>query len=121
MEDVLKVQNEIRPRCEGKQRCSSWGDLVPITTRSFFLKSGWRQFSAGYEFAHRDDYEGRKVIPGIVIDADTRNIEELTETPDEKRFNPRKSSDDMVKLDSSGFTFSDYNGMMTEMKDNRWL
>ena len=33
--------------------------------------------SAGYEFAHRDDYEGRKVIPSIVVDADTRNIEEL--------------------------------------------
>jgi nitrogenase molybdenum-iron protein alpha chain len=30
---------------------------------------------AGYEFAHRDDYEGREVIPTIKEDADSKNIE----------------------------------------------
>jgi nitrogenase molybdenum-iron protein alpha chain len=118
MENVLKVQNEIRPRCEGKTAMLFVGGSRAHHYQELFAEIGMETLSAGYEFAHRDDYEGRKVIPGIVIDADTRNIEELTVTPDEKRFNPRKSSDDMVKLDSSGFTFSDYNGMMTEMKDN---
>ena len=32
--------------------------------------------AAGYEFAHRDDYEGRRVLPTIKVDADTRNIGE---------------------------------------------
>lgn len=41
---------------------------------------------AGYEFAHRDDYEGREVIPTIKTDADSKNIEEMTVQPDEKHF-----------------------------------
>jgi nitrogenase molybdenum-iron protein alpha chain len=38
---------------------------------------GMETIAAGYEFAHRDDYEGRRVLPTIKIDADSRNIEEL--------------------------------------------
>ncbi|MDD4138034.1 MAG: nitrogenase component 1, partial [Methanoregula sp.] len=37
---------------------------------------------AGYEFAHRDDYEGRQVIPTIKSDADSKNIPELHLAPD---------------------------------------
>lgn len=41
---------------------------------------------AGYEFAHRDDYEGRDVIPHIKIDADSRNIPDLKVEKDEKNY-----------------------------------
>jgi nitrogenase molybdenum-iron protein alpha chain len=41
---------------------------------------------SGYEFAHRDDYEGREVIPSIKIDADSKNIEELHVEKDEKNY-----------------------------------
>ncbi len=118
MENVLKVQGEIRPRCEGKKAMLFVGGSRAHHYQELFTEIGMETLSAGYEFAHRDDYEGRKVIPGIVVDADTRNIEELTVTPDEKRYNPRKKNDEMQKLESAGFTFNDYNGMMTEMKDN---
>jgi biopolymer transport protein ExbD len=33
-----------------------------------------------FEFAHRDDYESRRVIPSIKVDADSRNIEELPQS-----------------------------------------
>ena len=46
--------------------------------------------SAGYEFAHRDDYEGRNVIPFLKVDADSRNIEELEVQPDPERFRPAR-------------------------------
>jgi nitrogenase molybdenum-iron protein alpha chain len=118
MENVLKVQSEIRPRCEGKKAMLFVGGSRAHHYQELFAEIGMETLSAGYEFAHRDDYEGRKVIPGIVVDADTRNIEELTVTPDEKRYNPRKKNDEMQRLESAGFTFNDYNGMMTEMKDN---
>lgn len=118
MDNVLKVQGEIRPRCEGKKAMLFVGGSRAHHYQELFTEIGMETLSAGYEFAHRDDYEGRKVIPGIVVDADTRNIEELTVTPDEKRYNPRKKNDEMQKLESAGFTFNDYNGMMTEMKDN---
>jgi nitrogenase molybdenum-iron protein alpha chain len=71
--------------------------------------------AAGYEFAHRDDYEGRKVLPNIVVDADSRNIEELTVVPDETRYNPRITEEERAAREAAGFTFSDYRGMMPEM------
>ncbi len=118
MADVIEAQNEVRPRCEGRRAMLFVGGSRAHHYQELFYEIGMETISAGYEFAHRDDYEGRKVIPEIVIDADTRNIEELTVAPDEKLFNPRKNSEEMKNFESSGFEFSDYNGMMTEMKDN---
>ncbi len=47
---------------------------------------GMEMIIAGYEFAHRDDYEGRQVIPSIRTDADSKNIPELHLAPDEKMY-----------------------------------
>lgn len=113
---VIKVQDDVRPRCEGKRAMLFVGGSRAHHYQELFAEIGMETISAGYEFAHRDDYEGRKVIPEIVIDADSRNIEELTITPDEKRYAPRMDSDAKSVLESSGFSFNDYNGMMTEMK-----
>ena len=71
--------------------------------------------AAGYEFAHRDDYEGRQALPKIKLDADSRNIEELTITPDEKLYNPRKSAEKLEEMKEGGFTFNDYTGMIPDM------
>jgi nitrogenase molybdenum-iron protein alpha chain len=73
---------------------------------------------AGYEFAHRDDYEGRKVLPDIKLDADSRNIEELEVEPDPENYKPRKSPEEMAALEAKGYTFKDYEGMMPEMPKN---
>ncbi len=45
--------------------------------QDLFEEIGMETIAAGYEFAHRDDYEGRRVLPTIKVDADSRNIEEL--------------------------------------------
>ena len=45
--------------------------------QELFNEMGMQTIAAGYEFAHRDDYEGRHVLPDIRVDADSRNIEEL--------------------------------------------
>ena len=73
--------------------------------------------SAGYEFAHRDDYEGRKVIPDIKIDADTRNIEDLVVEKDDKLFREDLVAKKAAML-NKGYAFSDYEGMMPEMSKN---
>ncbi len=52
--------------------------------------------AAGYEFAHRDDYEGRRVLPTIKVDADSRNIEELHVDPDPERYRARATSEEMA-------------------------
>ena len=48
---------------------------------------------------------------------DSRNIEEISVAPDEKRFRPRKSPEEMDKLKNSGVTFEEYRGMMADMED----
>ncbi len=118
MLDVEKAQKDVRPRCEGKKAMLFVGGSRAHHYQELFREIGMETLSAGYEFAHRDDYEGRQVIPSIVVDADTRNIEELTVTPDEKFFSPRKSTNEMSDMNSRGMEFSDYSGMMPEMKEN---
>lgn len=114
---VNAVREAIVPRVEGKLAMMFVGGSRAHHYQDLFNELKIRTVSAGYEFAHRDDYEGRKVIPNIKIDADTRNIEELTVTKDEAHFRP-----DLVakkaKLEKSGFRFKDYDGMMPEMKKN---
>jgi nitrogenase molybdenum-iron protein alpha chain len=72
--------------------------------------------AAGYEFAHRDDYEGRRVLPNLKVDADSRNIEELHVEPDPNRFQPRLSEEDVERLEKAGLKLSEYEGMMAEMQ-----
>ena len=67
-----------RPRLEGKRECSCTSAAAGRTIiRTCSAEIGMEAVSAGYEFAHRDDYEGRNVLPSIKVDADSRNIEEL--------------------------------------------
>ena len=47
---------------------------------------GMKTVLAAYEFAHRDDYEGREIIDTIKEDADSKNIESITVTPDPEKF-----------------------------------
>ena len=110
------VQEEIRARCQGKRAALFVGGSRAHHYQQLFFELGMDVVSAGYEFAHRDDYEGRRVLPTIKVDADSRNIEELKVEPDPARFKPRKSSAQLDALKAGGFTFSDYEGMMAEMK-----
>jgi nitrogenase molybdenum-iron protein alpha chain len=78
--------------------------------QEIFSELGVATVMAGYEFAHRDDYEGRKVIPDIKPDADSKNIEELTVGPDASRYcEPDK--DKIKKLIAEGVPVNEYEGM----------
>jgi nitrogenase molybdenum-iron protein alpha chain len=117
MEEVEKVRLDVRSRCEGKTAALFVGGSRAHHYQDLLREIGMKIVSAGYEFAHRDDYEGREVIPSIVVDADSRNIEELTVTPDPERYRPRISPEEKARRESEGFAFSDYEGMMKEMED----
>lgn len=112
---VEAVRNEVRPKVEGKTAMMFVGGSRAHHYQELFKELGIEVIAAGYEFAHRDDYEGRRVIPNIKIDADSRNIEELTVKKDDALFrdelaNKKKS------LEEKNFEFEDYEGMMPEMK-----
>lgn len=110
------IQAEIKAKHQGKKAAIFVGGSRAHHYQDLFADIGIETVSAGYEFAHRDDYEGRDVLPNIKIDADSRNIEELDVEPDETRFRPRISPEAKQKLIDAGFAFSDYLGMMREMK-----
>jgi nitrogenase molybdenum-iron protein alpha chain len=118
MAEVEKVRDEVRRRCEGKVAMLFVGGSRAHHYQDLFAEIGMKTVAAGYEFAHRDDYEGRRVLPDIKIDADSRNIEELEVHPDSQRFRPRKSAGAEERLGARGFRFKDYDGMMPEMGEN---
>jgi len=115
MPAVKAVMDDVRPRTEGKTAMLFVGGSRAHHYQELFNEIGMRTISAGYEFAHRDDYEGRHVIPEIKIDADSRNIEELEIEPCAENYNPRKSEEELKKLEEAGFKFKEYAGMIPDM------
>lgn len=116
MAAVRPIQTELKAKHQGKKAALFVGGSRAHHYQELFADIGIETISAGYEFAHRDDYEGRDVLPSIKVDADSRNIEELSVEADAERFRPRISPEAKAKLVEAGFTFSDYQGMMREMK-----
>ena len=53
---------------------------------------------AGYEFGHRDDYEGREVIPNIKHDGDSKSIESITVSKVPDKYKVRLSEERYAKL-----------------------
>jgi nitrogenase molybdenum-iron protein alpha chain len=118
MVEVEKVRDEVKARCQGKTAVLYVGGSRAHHYQELLQEIGINILSAGYEFAHRDDYEGRKVMPSIVVDADSRNIEELKVEADADRYNPRISEKEKAGREAAGYTFDDYRGMMAEMENS---
>jgi nitrogenase molybdenum-iron protein alpha chain len=117
MTEVLKTQFDVRSRCQGKTAMLFVGGSRAHHYQTLFAEMGMKTVAAGYEFAHRDDYEGRSVLPTIKVDADSRNIEQLEVVPDETRYAPRRSPGELVQLQTDGLEFNGYQGMMPEMEE----
>jgi nitrogenase molybdenum-iron protein alpha chain len=117
MTAVLETQFEVRKRCEGKTAMLFVGGSRAHHYQTLFAEMGMKTVAACYEFAHRDDYEGRRVLPSVKVDADSRNIEELHVVPDETRYAPRRGPDELVQLQAAGVDVSGYQGMMPEMEE----
>ena len=118
MEEVRHVAESARKVTLGKTAMLFVGGSRAHHYQELFRELGMETISAGYEFAHRDDYEGRKVLPGIVVDADSRNIEELEVVPDEKNYQPRITEERKKKLAAKDIKLGEYEGMMPEMPNN---
>jgi nitrogenase molybdenum-iron protein alpha chain len=87
--------------------------------QDLFEELGMTILSAGYEFGHRDDYEGRRVIPTIQVDADSRNIEEITVTKDEARYQERWTPERQKAMEEAlgkdELEYNGYNGLMAQI------
>ncbi len=117
MTKVDAVLQDVKPRCQGKTAMLFVGGSRAHHYQVLFNEMGMEIVAAGYEFGHRDDYEGRKVLPTIKVDADSKNIEEIEVRPDETRYVPRLSPERKAQLTDPELEFQDYVGMMPEMED----
>ncbi|MEQ8196663.1 MAG: nitrogenase molybdenum-iron protein alpha chain [Clostridiaceae bacterium] len=77
---------------------------------------GMSTLVAGYEFAHRDEYEGREVIPFIKEDADSKNIENLAVEKDELKYKAYLSEEKFEELKKE-IPLEYYAGMFKDMED----
>ena len=117
MPAVEAVRDEVKPRCDGKTAMLFVGGSRAHHYQEIFREIGMETIAAGYEFAHRDDYEGRRVLPNLKVDADSRNIEELHIEADPNRYQPRLSETDLARLEQTGIKLSEYEGMMADMEN----
>ena len=115
MPQVEAALAEITPRTEGKTAMMFVGGSRAHHYKELFDELKMKTISAGYEFGHQDDYEGRQVLPNIQVDADSRNIEEIEVSADETRFKPRKSEKEMKALEKAGYRFKHYDGLAVDM------
>ncbi len=115
MPAVDAVCSDVLTRTAGKTAMLFVGGSRAHHYQDLFAEMGMKTISAGYEFAHRDDYEGRRVIPTLKVDADSRNIEELEIEADPERFKPRKTEAELKALEDKGFKFKEYDGIMPDM------
>jgi nitrogenase molybdenum-iron protein alpha chain len=115
MPAVQAAADDVRKRTEGKLAMLFVGGSRAHHYQELFKEIGMKTIAAGYEFAHRDDYEGRRVLPDIKVDADSRNIEVLHVDRDEQLYRPRKTEAQLQALKAHGYEFQDYAGLMAEM------
>ncbi|WP_319762467.1 nitrogenase molybdenum-iron protein alpha chain [Maridesulfovibrio sp.] len=115
MPEVESVAKDVRSRTEGKTAMLFVGGSRAHHYQELFNEMGMKTLSAGYEFGHRDDYEGRSVIPDIKVDADSRNIEEIEVEADPELYKPRKTEAEIKALEDAGYEFKHYDGLNPDM------
>ncbi|WP_202813783.1 nitrogenase molybdenum-iron protein alpha chain [Defluviitalea phaphyphila] len=119
-EELADIKDEMeyyRNMCSGKTAMLFVGGSRAHHYQDLFKDLGIETVLAGYEFAHRDDYEGRDVLPHIQIDADSRNIEELHVEKDEKRYRLYLSPEKLEQLKKE-MPLSNYEGLIKASKEN---
>ena len=118
---VMPAIEHYRKICEGKTAFAFVGGSRSHHYQYLLRDLGMEVIVAGYEFAHRDDYEGRQVIPEIKPDADSKNIPELHVTKDEKLHREAheclKISKEEYEALKNDIRLNYYEGMYPNMRD----
>jgi nitrogenase molybdenum-iron protein alpha chain len=124
IEEVIAEETEVireemeyyRTKLNGKTAGIFVGGSRSHHYQTLLSELGMETIMAGYEFAHRDDYEGRDVLPTIKTDADSKNIEEITVEADPELYRRRYSDEQIEALKTQGVEIDTYNGLIPDMK-----
>ncbi|PKM52007.1 MAG: nitrogenase molybdenum-iron protein alpha chain [Firmicutes bacterium HGW-Firmicutes-7] len=118
-EEIAEIEEDIthyKKMCEGKTAMLFVGGSRAHHYQGLLKELGMETILAGYQFGHRDDYEGRDVIPNIKLDADSRNIEEIKVEKDQDNYQLRISEEKYKQLQEE-IPLGNYKGMISEMGD----
>ncbi len=113
---VEPILEQYRKICQGKTAFCFVGGSRGHHYQKLFADLGIETVLAGYEFAHRDDYEGREVIPNIKLDADNKNIPGLQVEPDPHFFKLKLSPEKAEELKQK-IPLNNYGGMNHDVKE----
>jgi nitrogenase molybdenum-iron protein alpha chain len=117
-DELGQIQEQLdyyRGRLSGKTAFLYVGGSRSHHYQKILKDFGMSTMLAGYEFAHRDDYEGREVIADIKPDADSKNIESLTLSPVEGKYRIHLNESAAMRLREELEGFEYYAGMIKEM------
>lgn len=118
-EELSAMEGELtyyKEKLEGKTACLYVGGSRAHHYQVLLKDFGIETILAGYEFGHRDDYEGREVIPSIKIDADSKNIPEITVQKDEEKYRVI-IPEDRYEVLKQEIPLAYYGGMVKEMNE----
>ncbi len=118
---ILPALEQYRKICTGRTAFILQGGSRAHHFQHLLGDLGVKVVVAGYEFAHRDDYEGRQVIPTIKTDSDSKNIPELHIVPDPEKY---RAEHEYLKLTNEEYEalkneipLRNYEGMYPHMID----
>lgn len=117
--ELAEIEPQLEPYrkiCSGKTAFCFVGGSRGHHYQGLYEELGVTTVLAGYEFAHRDDYEGRDVLPHIKADADSKNIPDLHVTPDEKRYRLKIPAERLEALKQE-LPLNNYRGMIGDMAE----
>ncbi len=117
-EEMTKIQPELekyRNKLKGKTAFIYSGGSRSHHYQNLFEDLGMKVVVAGYQFAHRDDYEGRQILDGLKEKASSGILEDLHYEMEEG-FEPAISEERIKELKEK-LGLMTYEGMMPEMND----
>ncbi|MFA7375042.1 MAG: nitrogenase component I subunit alpha, partial [Methanothrix soehngenii] len=120
-EEMAKIQPTIdmyRKRLAGKRVMILVGGSRAHHFRNMFETLGMEVVVAGYEFAHRDDYEGRKILTSIVHTGRSKVLEDIHYERDPNVVSPY-DNEALQKKKEKIPRLMDYEGLLPHMKDGQ--
>lgn len=117
LDEITPAFEQYGRMCKGKTAALFVGGSRAHHYQALFRDIGVETVLAGYEFAHRDDYEGRDIIPFIKEDADSKNIENLELKPDPQNYRVIITKERYEQLKKE-IPLNNYEGMIREMPNN---
>jgi len=113
---VGPIIEEYRKRLAGKRVMLLVGGSRAHHFKNMFEKLGMEVIVAGYEFAHRDDYEGRAIIPEIVHTGRSKILEDVIYERDPSVVSAY-DDEEIKKKKEEIPSLMNYEGLYPHMKD----